>query len=70
MVGGRREVSEGCREIFEAFGEKVFHVDDYGAGHLVKSLNNLLSATTLASAAEAVIPAQTPALPRRRCWRS
>ena len=58
MVGGEVEVFEECRGIFQAFGEKIFHVGDHGAGHLVKSLNNLLSATTLASAAEAVILAQ------------
>jgi 3-hydroxyisobutyrate dehydrogenase-like beta-hydroxyacid dehydrogenase len=58
MVGGREEVFERYREVLEAFGEKIFHVGDHGAGHLVKSLNNLLSATTLASAAEAVILAQ------------
>jgi 3-hydroxyisobutyrate dehydrogenase-like beta-hydroxyacid dehydrogenase len=58
MVGGREEVFKRHREVLEAFGEKIFHVGDHGAGHLVKSLNNLLSATTLASAAEAVILAQ------------
>jgi 3-hydroxyisobutyrate dehydrogenase-like beta-hydroxyacid dehydrogenase len=58
MVGGKGEMFERCRGIFEAFGEKNFHVGDHGAGHLVKSLNNLLSATTLASAAEAVLLAQ------------
>src|SRR5918996_713557 len=58
MVRGRGEVFERHREVLEAFGEKIFHVGDHGAGHLVKSLNNLLSATTLASAAEAVILAQ------------
>src|ERR687890_124470 len=55
MVGGREEVFERWREVLESFGEKIFHVGEHGAGHLVKSLNNLLSATTLASAAEAVI---------------
>ena len=58
MVGGREEVFERWREVLESFGEKIFHVGDQGAGHLVKSLNNLLSATTLASAAEAVILAE------------
>jgi 3-hydroxyisobutyrate dehydrogenase-like beta-hydroxyacid dehydrogenase len=58
MVGGKEEVFERCREVLEAFGEKIFPVGDHGAGHLVKSLNNLLSATTLASAAEAVILAE------------
>jgi len=58
MVGGREEVFERHREVLEAFGERIFHVGDHGAGHLVKFLNNLLSATTLASAAEAVILAE------------
>jgi 3-hydroxyisobutyrate dehydrogenase-like beta-hydroxyacid dehydrogenase len=58
MVGGREEVLERCCEVLESFGENIFHVGDHGAGHLVKSLNNLLSATTLASAAEAVILAE------------
>ena len=58
MVGGKREVLERYYEVFQAFGEKIFHVGDHGAGHLVKSLNNLLSATTLASVAEAVILAR------------
>jgi 3-hydroxyisobutyrate dehydrogenase-like beta-hydroxyacid dehydrogenase len=58
MVGGKQEVFERCYPILEAFGGKIFYVGDHGAGHLVKSLNNLLSATTLASAAEALILAQ------------
>lgn len=59
MVGGKREVFERCSPVLEVFGGKIFYVGDHGTGHLVKSLNNLLSATTLASAAEALILAQT-----------
>ena len=58
MVGGKREVFERCGPILRAFGEKVFYVGDHGTGHLVKALNNLLSATTLASAAEAALLAE------------
>ena len=36
---------------------------DHGTGHLVKSLNNLLSATTLASAAEAALLAEKAGVP-------
>lgn len=63
MVGGERAVYERCRGILEVFGEKIFHVGGHGAGHLVKSLNNLLSATTLASAAEAAILAGKSGIP-------
>jgi 3-hydroxyisobutyrate dehydrogenase-like beta-hydroxyacid dehydrogenase len=58
MVGGKRAVYEEYREILESFGDKIFYVGDHGAGHLVKALNNLLSATTLASAAEAALLAR------------
>jgi 3-hydroxyisobutyrate dehydrogenase len=58
MVGGNREVYEEHREILASFGERILYVGDHGAGHLVKALNNLLSATTLASAAEAALVAQ------------
>lgn len=62
MVGGRREVFERCSPILRAFGGQIFFVGDHGAGHLTKALNNLLSATTLASAAEAVILAKRAGL--------
>lgn len=55
MVGGEKEVLDRCIEILNAFGEQIFHVGAQGNGHLAKALNNLLSATTLASAAEAVL---------------
>ena len=58
MVGGKRAVYERYREILGSFGEKILYVGDHGTGHLVKALNNLLSATTLASAAEAALLAQ------------
>jgi 3-hydroxyisobutyrate dehydrogenase-like beta-hydroxyacid dehydrogenase len=58
MVGGKRAVYERYSEILESFGDEIFYVGDHGAGHLVKALNNLLSATTLASAAEAALLAQ------------
>ncbi len=62
MVGGRREVFERCSPILQAFGGQIFFLGNHGAGHLAKALNNLLSATTLASAAEAVILAERAGL--------
>lgn len=62
MVGGKREVFERCSSILRAFGGQIFFVGDHGVGHLTKALNNLLSATTLASAAEAVILAEKAGL--------
>lgn len=62
MVGGKREIFERCSAILEVFGGQVFFVGDHGTGHLTKALNNLLSATTLAGAAEAVILAEKAGL--------
>lgn len=58
MVGGEGETFDRCLGFLRCFGERIFYVGEHGAGHLVKSLNNLLSATTLASAAEAVLLAE------------
>lgn len=55
MVGGERALYERYLPLLRVMGERVFHVGAIGAGHLAKALNNLLSATTLASAAEAVL---------------
>lgn len=55
MVGGERAVFERYREILEGFGEQVFYVGESGAGHLTKAINNLVSAATLTTAAEAVL---------------
>lgn len=62
MVGGDRADFERCRPILEAFSNAQFHVGPVGAGDLVKALNNLLSATTLASAAEVVMLAERAGL--------
>lgn len=55
MVGGEEEVYERHRELLESFGSQIFHVGGHGAGHAAKCLNNLMSATTLAAAAEVVL---------------
>ena len=55
MVGGEEEVLDRCSEVLGSFGGQIFHVGDHGNGHLAKALNNLLSATTLASAVEATL---------------
>jgi 3-hydroxyisobutyrate dehydrogenase len=55
MVGGDKEVFERQLDLLNSFGEKIFYMGEHGTGHLAKALNNLLSATTLVSASEAVL---------------
>lgn len=55
MVGGEAGVFDECRAVLEAFSNNIFYVGESGTGHMAKAVNNLLSATTLASAAEALL---------------
>jgi len=54
ICGGEPDVFQTCEPILRIFGQQVIHVGPSGAGHLAKAINNLVSATTLASACEAV----------------
>jgi 3-hydroxyisobutyrate dehydrogenase len=54
MVGGDEGVFAEVRPILENIGENIIHVGGIGAGHTIKALNNLVSATTLAITAEAM----------------
>jgi 3-hydroxyisobutyrate dehydrogenase len=53
MVGGQPEAVERCRRLLEQLG-RVVVAGAVGAGHALKALNNLLSATHLLASSEAV----------------
>jgi 3-hydroxyisobutyrate dehydrogenase len=55
MVGGEPETFESCRPLLRCFCGHVTHVGPAGSGHVVKALNNFLSAVTLWSTSEALI---------------
>lgn len=54
MMGGDELIVEACRPLLEPMSSRIFHVGDVGAGHAVKALNNLLSATSLLATSEAI----------------
>jgi 3-hydroxyisobutyrate dehydrogenase len=54
MVGGEEEVFKKVLPILEDIGKNIIHVGSLGAGHTIKALNNLISASTLAVTAEAM----------------
>jgi 3-hydroxyisobutyrate dehydrogenase len=54
MVGGVEKDYQECHPIFEAMGKNIYYVGGIGSGHIIKALNNMCSATTLAITAEAV----------------
>ena len=57
MVGADAAVLDRLRPVFEPIGNPI-GVGNVGAGHAVKALNNLLSATHLLSTAEAMAAGQ------------
>jgi 3-hydroxyisobutyrate dehydrogenase len=58
MVGGTEAAAASIRPLLDVVGSKVVHVGPEGAGHALKALNNLLSATHLLVTSEAVLAGQ------------
>ncbi|MDQ0428079.1 3-hydroxyisobutyrate dehydrogenase [Planomicrobium stackebrandtii] len=54
MVGGEEADFERAKPLLECLGSNIFHVGEAGAGHTIKALNNMISATTLAATGEAM----------------
>lgn len=46
MVGGPKEEFERVRPVFEALGERVYHVGPLGAGMAIKLVNNMIGITS------------------------
>ena len=57
MAGGSSGDVDRVRPLLDVLGTRVAHVGDVGAGHAVKALNNLLSATHLLATSEAMAAA-------------
>ena len=57
MAGGPAAEVRRVRPLLDVLGSRVLHVGDAGAGHAVKALNNLLSATHLLVTSEAMAAA-------------
>src|SRR6476646_6123324 len=52
MVGGDAAVLDRVRPVLEAFGKKIVHCGEIGAGDAVKAVNNAFLATHILAAAE------------------
>jgi 2-hydroxy-3-oxopropionate reductase len=53
MVGGREDVFQRCRPIFEALGKSIVHVGSVGAGGVAKLANQIIVALNIAAVGEA-----------------
>ncbi len=55
MVGGDESTLNRAMPVFNAFGDKIFHVGDSGAGATVKLVNNLLCGINMVATMEALV---------------
>jgi 3-hydroxyisobutyrate dehydrogenase len=55
MIGGSSDDVDPLHPVFEAMGSQIRHVGPVGAGHALKAINNLLSATHLLVSSEALL---------------
>lgn len=58
MVGGPQELDDVVRPALECIGSNIVHAGGIGAGHALKAINNLLSASTLIASSEAMVIGQ------------
>jgi 3-hydroxyisobutyrate dehydrogenase-like beta-hydroxyacid dehydrogenase len=54
MVGGGEAALTETLPVLKDVGSNIIHVGELGAGHTIKALNNLITATTLSITAEAM----------------
>lgn len=54
MVGGKKEVYEGCSQVFKALGKNIVYMGQSGSGCGAKLVNQLLVASNTLAAAEAM----------------
>jgi 3-hydroxyisobutyrate dehydrogenase len=55
MVGGEDEAVARVTPLLDVLGRKAFHLGPVGAGHAMKSLNNLITAVTFLATAEGLV---------------
>ena len=55
MVGGDEPTLNRAMPVFKAFGDKIFHAGDSGAGATVKLVNNLLCGINMVATMEALV---------------
>lgn len=55
MVGGDQDAVSRVHPILDIMGNRVFHLGPLGSGHVMKSINNLITAVTFLATAEGLI---------------
>jgi putative dehydrogenase len=68
MIGGDAKALEDNREALEAIGKHIFHMGGVGAGESAKSINQMLVATNMVAAAEAMLLASRNGINLRKMY--
>jgi len=55
MVGGKVDVFNRVRPVFEALGKNIVHVGEHGAGQITKACNQIVVAQNINAIAEALV---------------
>lgn len=66
LVGGEASAIERSRPYLETVGSTIVIVGESGSGHAAKAINNLVSATNIAVASEALLRAQAAGIAPER----
>jgi len=62
MVGGPKEVFEGCLPILKALGKNIVHIGDHGTGQMTKLCNQIVGSLTLLATCEGLLLASKAGL--------
>ncbi len=54
MAGGKAEVFERVKPLFECMGKNIVHIGDHGAGQVAKACNQIVVAVSIEAVAEAL----------------
>ncbi len=55
MVGGKAEVFQQVKPVFECMGKNIVHLGDNGAGQVAKACNQIIISMTVSAVAEAFV---------------
>jgi 2-hydroxy-3-oxopropionate reductase len=58
MVGGKAEIFERVKPLFDVMGKNIVHIGDHGAGQVTKSCNQVVIAQAIAAIGEAYLLAR------------
>ena len=66
MIGGDLDAVDRVRPILDLLGRASYHCGPLGSGHIMKCINNTITAMTFLATAEGLVLGRAPASIRRR----